>query len=81
MTTIDFVEKCEMLGISPDAYDSAADKIFDAQSECSPGVMLPFERYGQILNAEELRAIIAWEGLDGRFPDIFTSEGMQPQYQ
>lgn len=81
MTTIDFMEKCETLGIDPDSYDSAADKILAVNAEQPLDSVFPFERYGEILNFEELRAIIAWEGLDKRFPHIFTSKGMQPQYQ
>ena len=81
MTAIDMTERCEMLGISLVAYQSASDKILDAVAKSQDGAFFPFEQFGKVLDPEELRAIIAWDRLDRRFPDIFTSEGMQPQYR
>ncbi len=76
MTTIDFDEKCNSLGIDPDAYDSAARKELDFISELPLGDDSEhYAEYKEFMTHDELVAIIRWNNLHKCYPQYFTWDG------
>ncbi|MGI6217906.1 MAG: hypothetical protein ACOYIK_09895 [Coriobacteriales bacterium] len=71
MTVIDIKVICDSLGISKDAYFSAADKIADLTDLLKDFDIEPYFE----LTHDELIAIIRYEKLDKRHPEYFTWDG------
>ena len=71
MTTIYLKVRCDNLGISKDAYVSAADKIADLTDWLVDFDIAPYFE----LTHDELIAIIRYEKLNKRYPEYFTWDG------